>query len=247
MLRKKKSTFDESDLPSDGWIWGNSRGGGGAPLKDMHGNDVANLKKVLNGVVEVDHSPSPKGKGLRPQPNFQNNDYDEGDGYGNGNNNNNNRKNSQKSNGNKGSHKQLQQNNYNEDQYDEPPPNRRASGGRQQPQLNAIKPNYSNNSNSNNNGGGGGGGGGKTFNKYSDEARNDQPRAIPGLTNLPVYDEHSGDTHGYNSSRNMQHVGGVDYLKANNNGQPPSPKKFMSAIQEMNAGGSSIERDAKHR
>ena len=62
MLRKKKSTFDESELPSDGWIWGNNRGGGGAPLKDTKGNDVANLRKVLTGTIEVDHSPSPNSK-----------------------------------------------------------------------------------------------------------------------------------------------------------------------------------------
>lgn len=62
MLRKKKSTFDESDLPTDNWIWGNNRGGGGAPLRDHEGNEVANLRKVLTGVVAVDHSPSPTGK-----------------------------------------------------------------------------------------------------------------------------------------------------------------------------------------
>lgn len=85
VLRKKKSTFDESDLPTDNWIWGNSRGGGGAPLKDNNGNDVANLKKVLTGVIEVDHSPSPNGKSKHMQQNRRNN-YDEDlGGNGNGN------------------------------------------------------------------------------------------------------------------------------------------------------------------
>lgn len=77
MLRKKKSTFDESHLPTDNWIWGNTRGGGGAPLRDQDGNDVANLKKVLTGAVAVDHSPSPKGKG-RDHSNFRG-DYDDRD------------------------------------------------------------------------------------------------------------------------------------------------------------------------
>jgi hypothetical protein len=71
LLRKKKSTFDEDDMPTEGWIWGNQRGGGGAPLKDSNGNAVSNLKKVLTGEIQVDHSPSPtKGK------NAQGYDYD---------------------------------------------------------------------------------------------------------------------------------------------------------------------------
>jgi len=32
----------------EGWIWGNHRGGGGAPLKDEHGNNITDLKKVIN-------------------------------------------------------------------------------------------------------------------------------------------------------------------------------------------------------
>lgn len=44
--------------PDDGWIWGNSRGGGGAPLRDPKGHTVANLRAVVRGEVEVDYSPS---------------------------------------------------------------------------------------------------------------------------------------------------------------------------------------------
>ncbi len=42
----------------DGWIWGSSRGGGGAPLKDRSGKAITNLKLVIQGDVEPDHSPS---------------------------------------------------------------------------------------------------------------------------------------------------------------------------------------------
>lgn len=54
----------------ENWIWGNHRGGGGAPLKDAYGNSVANLKNVLKGETQIDHSPSKQS--LR--------DYDD-DGY----------------------------------------------------------------------------------------------------------------------------------------------------------------------
>ena len=40
------------------WIWGNNRGGGGAPLKDIGGTPVPNLRNVLKGNAEVDYSPS---------------------------------------------------------------------------------------------------------------------------------------------------------------------------------------------
>ena len=55
-----------------GWIWGNSRGGGGAPLKDSTGKPLANLKLVLAGDVEPDHSPSKMGGGM----------FDDDDDYG---------------------------------------------------------------------------------------------------------------------------------------------------------------------
>jgi hypothetical protein len=48
---------DIDDNPNDGWIWGSSRGGGGAPLRTKDGTLVTNLKLVINGAVEPDHSP----------------------------------------------------------------------------------------------------------------------------------------------------------------------------------------------
>lgn len=43
----------------ESWIWGNHRGGGGAPVKDMSGNQVSNLRQVFRGGVQVDSSPMP--------------------------------------------------------------------------------------------------------------------------------------------------------------------------------------------
>ena len=92
MYNKKRSPFDPSleDVSSaDPWIWGNQRGGGGAPLRDMDGNHLANLKKVLHGEVDVDHSPvsatkgastvrrlSPRGRGDGYDVSYQNNSHD---------------------------------------------------------------------------------------------------------------------------------------------------------------------------
>jgi hypothetical protein len=42
----------------DNWIWGNNRGGGGAPLKDVGGTPVANLRSVMKGNAQVDYSPT---------------------------------------------------------------------------------------------------------------------------------------------------------------------------------------------
>ena len=56
MSRRRRVEEDPPEV--DTWIWGNNRGGGGAPLKDIHGNTVTNLKKVLEGTVKVDYSPS---------------------------------------------------------------------------------------------------------------------------------------------------------------------------------------------
>eukprot|EP01038_Epipyxis_sp_PR26KG_P008507 gene8507-11499_t len=64
----------------DSWIWGNHRGGGGAPLRDVQGNNVTNLKKVLKGTIEVDHSPPAsiqKGKMINKSNKFRL--YDEED------------------------------------------------------------------------------------------------------------------------------------------------------------------------
>lgn len=41
--------------PEETWVWGNTRGGGGAPLKDASGSIVTNLRQVARGSVEVDH------------------------------------------------------------------------------------------------------------------------------------------------------------------------------------------------
>lgn len=68
-----------SDSPQEEWVWGNNRGGGGAPLKDQYGSPVANLKGVLHGDVAVDFSPSPKHNNHR-QGNNNNREYDSNNG-----------------------------------------------------------------------------------------------------------------------------------------------------------------------
>ena len=43
---------------NDQWIWGNNRGGGGAPLRNEDGHQLANLRDVMKGNVQPDHSPT---------------------------------------------------------------------------------------------------------------------------------------------------------------------------------------------
>jgi hypothetical protein len=46
----------------DDWVWGNHRGGGGAPLRSIDGGNVSNLRAVLRGSQQIDSSPSPTRK-----------------------------------------------------------------------------------------------------------------------------------------------------------------------------------------
>ena len=52
MRRGNVSIRDVASEADDGWIWGNNRGGGGAPLKDREGKSLTNLKLVLAGDVK---------------------------------------------------------------------------------------------------------------------------------------------------------------------------------------------------
>lgn len=74
MRRGKVSIRDVASEADDGWIWGNSRGGGGAPLKDREGKSLTNLKLVLAGDVEADHSPS-KSPGQGDRHDYDDDDY----------------------------------------------------------------------------------------------------------------------------------------------------------------------------
>jgi hypothetical protein len=56
--RASKPKPIEVSEPTDEWIWGNNRGGGGAPLKDVGGTPVANLRSVMKGNAQVDYSPT---------------------------------------------------------------------------------------------------------------------------------------------------------------------------------------------
>jgi len=234
LLRKKKSTFDESDLPTDNWIWGNTRGGGGAPLKDVQGNDVANLKKVLAGTIEVDHSPSPNSKGRR---NNRNSEFDDDDNnYGRQNNRNNANNAPNRNNGGGNRNRQAY------DQDDDADYDRR--GGRNNSSQNNNNFNHNNhpssqsnqnaprNNNSNNNYNAPNDRN-KRFNPYSDEAPD---RVIPGLN-----DQHPNHSN-HNSHNNHNDPVSPRYVN-NNNGA--SPKKFMGSLRELNGGAG--ERDAKQR
>jgi hypothetical protein len=218
-LRKKKSTFDESDLPTDGWIWGNSRGGGGAPLRDHEGNDVANLKKVLTGAVAVDHSPSPKGK-FKGQSGFRSgyDDRDGDSGYG-----------GQGGGGrgrNDGDVDRLRngrvRNNGGYDADDGPPPrdrrrgdeDRRDSHGDRRSNISEERPRE------------------KRQSAYRGNYE-DQERVIPGLNDRSI------NMHDPNSPRMPHHQGGAS------NAAGGSPKKFMNALKEITGGGDNRERDLK--
>lgn len=222
LLRKKKSTFDESDLPTDNWIWGNTRGGGGAPLKDVQGNDVANLKKVLTGTIEVDHSPSPNGKARRNTQSYRETEYDDRDG---GYNSKQNARNPQNKAPNHNGNNRNRQGGY--DQYSDEEFDRRGS---RNDNNNNNRNNNERNSNNNNK---------PRYNPYSDEA---PERIIPGLNDhrSPVHHPN----HNNRNQNNPQHEPISPRYVNNNNGA--SPKKFMGALREL-AGGSNAERDAKQR
>ena len=40
-----------SGQAEDGWIWGNHRGGGGAPIRDQ--GDLPNVRKALQSTIEI--------------------------------------------------------------------------------------------------------------------------------------------------------------------------------------------------
>jgi hypothetical protein len=47
MPRKSNPDAEDNHAQQEDWIWGNNRGGGGAPLKDPHGNMTSNLKAMV--------------------------------------------------------------------------------------------------------------------------------------------------------------------------------------------------------
>ena len=75
--QQQSAAVDEGQ--QDQWIWGNTRGGGGAPLKDVSGAVVTNLRQVVRGSVEVDHSsPSDRKKQHRFEDDYDDNYSDNG-------------------------------------------------------------------------------------------------------------------------------------------------------------------------
>lgn len=78
MAGRRKSNLDEGGDDGGTWIWGNNRGGGGAPLKDTSGNTISNLKKVLNGTADVNYSSPSKEQTKR---NYEQNGYEYNNNY----------------------------------------------------------------------------------------------------------------------------------------------------------------------
>lgn len=89
-FRRNKSSFEEAPSEAgDGWIWGNHRGGGGAPVKDVDGNTVSNLKALMKASdghrggrrdpSPPDYYDSPKKKGNRGMAPQRRNTYDDDD------------------------------------------------------------------------------------------------------------------------------------------------------------------------
>lgn len=63
-VRRNRAYMDQIkaqvNQPDDGWVWGNHRGGGGAPVRDTDGNNVSNLKGIV-----PNHDQRMSGKGRR--------------------------------------------------------------------------------------------------------------------------------------------------------------------------------------
>ncbi|RYG93500.1 hypothetical protein EON65_58825, partial [archaeon] len=69
MPRRPKANVGEDDYNGqEPWIWGNHRGGGGAPLKDDTGNTVANLKGAVPKLDPYDEKPNRR---LSSPPNYR--------------------------------------------------------------------------------------------------------------------------------------------------------------------------------
>lgn len=69
---------EEQAAADDDWYWGRYRtGGGGAPLKDVNGNTVTNLRQVHRGTVEIDYSPGSPKKNKSPKSLSRQDDYDD--------------------------------------------------------------------------------------------------------------------------------------------------------------------------
>jgi hypothetical protein len=54
---RSSRNYPREEEPQEEWIWGNHRGGGGAPLKTVDGSNATNLRAVLRGSQQIDVSP----------------------------------------------------------------------------------------------------------------------------------------------------------------------------------------------
>eukprot|EP01031_Cornospumella_fuschlensis_P040075 gene40075-48835_t len=78
MPRRPKASIGEDDYNSqEPWVWGNHRGGGGAPLKDDMGNTVANLKGAVPHLQYDDNHAS--NRRMASPPNYRRRTEEEDD------------------------------------------------------------------------------------------------------------------------------------------------------------------------
>lgn len=79
MKGRRSRNDDNRGDEQDTWIWGNNRGGGGAPVKDQYGSPIADIRRVLVGEVRTDYSPTPAKQHSNNRRDYGREDYDDGD------------------------------------------------------------------------------------------------------------------------------------------------------------------------
>jgi hypothetical protein len=234
-----RNVAEEAD---QGWIWGSSRGGGGAPLKNKDGTPLTNLKLVINGAVEADHSTPDRSFGSgsktsrRGYNDDDNYDYDDRD-----------RRGSRGGGGGRGGYREdddyyggrggdrRRDDGY--DKYDNRNDNDnsfRGSGGRKKI---AFRDEYDDEHNRapRSGGGGRGGRGGRDDDRFNDRDSYGGGRGNNRSRTLPDYHQHQKRSGG----RGPDHIPGLS--------PQGSPKKFMGSIKEMNSSQDPNEVAAKKK
>lgn len=224
MYNKKRSPFDPSLEPtassssSDPWIWGNQRGGGGAPLRDMDGNHLANLKKVLHGEVDVDHSPVSGMKGpssvRRLSPRGQGQGQGGGDGYGGG-----------------VSHSHVAATTKKKISFQEVDPRGGGGGGVKDRDRSSrrSKNDYS-------------------YDDGDDSYDEQQSSRQSIMRRDRTRDDRETQQQQYRPQQQGSSIPGLEHVPSSSSSTFSPPKKFMSAVSDMHSGaGGSSDRDMKMR
>lgn len=192
-VRRNRAYMDQINTqvqqPDDEWVWGNHRGGGGAPVRDTNGNNVSNLKGIV-----PNHDQRESGRGRRDwSPELQ--------------------ETKPKPKGGRRFHEEVRDDQEEDTFEDIALPRRQQQGGRQLPP--AIQPRAVP----------------KLGSRGSGYQNEEEELIIPGLNNR------------MNASTNSNHHNS----RMNSISPGNSPKKFMSAIQEMNSSITNQEKQAKNK